>query len=93
MATGGRGGDGERGADVSGAGILARKLSAPLAEVKSCGDETGHARVEGTHSCRCGHRWFKYATAEEQRAGQERDAEELYAEMNRLGLIKPESNL
>ncbi len=59
-------------------------------EVQSCGEETGHARVKGTHSCRCGHRWFKYASAAEQAAGEAKDARDLYEALKATSLLATE---
>jgi len=33
--------------------------------IADCRADTGHAKVEGTHSCRCGHAYYKYTTKEE----------------------------
>lgn len=58
-------------------------------EIQACGDETGHARVEGTHSCLCGHRWFKYASAAEQEAGEAQDVLDLYEALKATSLLAP----
>lgn len=58
--------------------------------IQACGDETGHARVEGTHSCRCGHRWFKYVSDAEQAAANEQAVVELAEVLEKHGLLKGE---